>query len=60
MDLVILCKTLLKLAYVLLDGIWLDLVRVKILALLGRLGRIYVVLAKIEHSVIDFGYQLGK
>lgn len=30
--------------------------RVKILTLLGRLGRIDVVLAKVEHSVIDFSY----
>ena len=60
MDLVVLSQTLFKPAYVLFDSLWLDLVRVKILALLGRLGRIYVVLAKIEHSVIDFGYQLSK
>ena len=59
-DLVVLSQTLFKPAYVLFDSLWLDLVRVKILTLLGRLGRIDVVLTEVEHPVVDFSYQLGQ
>ena len=60
MDLVVLSQTLFKPAHVLFDSLWLDLVRVKILSLLGRLGRVDVVLAEVEHPVVDFSYQLGQ